>query len=315
MFFDQLMPLHSDVLYQRGDKNDLRLGEVVLTDPQQYAAAQVVLIGCPQDEGVRRNKGRVGAAQAPEAIRRALYRLVAPENEIALFDAGDTRIQPTLEETHTLHSRIVRQMLEDGKRVVALGGGNDLSYADCAALAAVADTVLAINVDAHFDVRADTIRNSGTPYRQLLEEGRILPQNFYEVGSLPMANSAVYRNYLVRKGAHIIDLNALYQQGISTTFERILENRSQAIFWGLDMDVVRAADAPGVSAPNPIGISGYEFCQIGAVAGQDRRTRVFEITEVNPTYDLDSRTARLAAAAVYHFISSLKDEENDKKND
>jgi arginase family enzyme len=29
---------------------------------------------------------------------------------------------------------------------------------------------IAINIDAHFDVRADNPRNSGTPYRQLLEE-------------------------------------------------------------------------------------------------------------------------------------------------
>jgi arginase family enzyme len=33
--------------------------------------------------------------------------------------------------------------------------------------------VLALNVDAHFDVRADSPRNSGTPYRQLLEEGKL----------------------------------------------------------------------------------------------------------------------------------------------
>ena len=43
--------------------------------------------------------------------------------------------------------------------------------------------VLAFNVDAHFDVRADTPRNSGTPYRELLEGGHVEPQRLHQIGS------------------------------------------------------------------------------------------------------------------------------------
>lgn len=34
------------------------------------AAGQVVLVGFPHDEGVRRNGGRVGAKQAPTVVRQ-----------------------------------------------------------------------------------------------------------------------------------------------------------------------------------------------------------------------------------------------------
>ena len=77
-----------DLLYKRNDPNDVRLGEVVRVDRADYEAANVVIIGCPQDEGVQRNKGRIGAAFAPDEIRRALYRLVMPNTaNLALFDA------------------------------------------------------------------------------------------------------------------------------------------------------------------------------------------------------------------------------------
>ncbi|MGB1287308.1 MAG: arginase family protein [Aggregatilineales bacterium] len=300
--FDDLQPVNPDVFYQRNDPNDVRLGEVVMTEQSDYASAEFVLIGCPQDDGVQRNKGRIGAAAAPAAIRRALYKLVAPAN-VSLFDAGNTRIQPSLEETHTVHTGIIRQMIADGKRIISLGGGNDVSYADCAGLAEASETVLALNIDAHFDVRADEVRNSGTPYRQLLEEGLIQPDMFYEVGSLPMSNSTIYRDYLLHKGAHIIDLFSLKAHGINTVFDKILATDTSAIFWGLDMDVVNVAHAPGVSAINVLGLSAGEFCQIAAIAGADKRSRIFEITEVNPVYDIDDRTARLAGAAIYHFLS------------
>jgi formiminoglutamase len=294
------------LFFHTGDPNDRRLGDVVSSEPDAYAEASVVLLGCPQDEGVRRNGGRPGAAEAPNAIRRCLYKLgVAGLEDLRLFDAGDTRILDTLEATHDAHRQLVRQILADGKTLIVLGGGNDVSYPDCAGLAGALPDVLAFNVDAHYDVRADTPRNSGTPYRQLLEEGCVKPGRFYEMGSQPFANSPVYTRYLREKGAHVISLPDLRAQGLTTAFGRILAaSDAGAIFWGLDMDVVRAADAPGVSAPNPTGLAGDELCAIATLAGNDPRTRLLELSEVNPAFDVDQRTCRLAAVVIWSFLAA-----------
>lgn len=305
--FDKTTPADSTVFYRRDDPNDVRLGETVRVAPEDYEAADVVLLGLPQDEGVQRNKGRAGAKDAPDAIRRCLYKYVDIAG-VTLFDAGNTTLQSTLEATHDAHRELVRQILRDGKRLVVLGGGNDTSYPDCAALAQeTAGDILAFNIDAHFDVRADTVRNSGTPYRQLLEEGHIQPRNFYEIAYQPFANASSYVDYLAQQGVRTFDLTAVHTAGIEALLRRLsAHNPAEAIFWGLDMDVVRGADAPGVSALNPSGLTGEEFCRIGDIAGKDRRSRIFEITEVNPRYDIDDRTCRLAAAAIWHFLAAQK---------
>ncbi|MCA9905968.1 MAG: arginase family protein, partial [Anaerolineae bacterium] len=227
------------LLYHRGDVNDVRLGETVRVDPADYAAAEVVLLGLPQDEGVRRNQGRLGAGAAPDAIRASLYKLVALEH-VRLFDIGNTIIQPTLEDTHALHQSIARQIIRDGKTLLVLGGGNDTSYPDCSALALEMNgQIAAFNIDAHFDVRADAIRNSGTPYRQLLDEGHVAPGSFYEIGYQPFANSATYVRYLADKGVTAISRDEVGERGIGAVLRDILgQSRADAIFWGLDMDVV-----------------------------------------------------------------------------
>src|SRR4051794_17000171 len=46
------------------------------------------LIGFASDEGVRRNFGRVGAAQGPSAIRRVLERLPVHQ-PVEIYEAGD----------------------------------------------------------------------------------------------------------------------------------------------------------------------------------------------------------------------------------
>jgi formiminoglutamase len=305
--FQETVRPAEQLLYQRNDPHDPRLGEVVKSKATDYAAARTVILGCPQDEGVRRNKGRPGAAQAPDEIRRCLYRLAAPpEPDFSLFDLGNTSIQPTLEETHRLQQSIVRQLIKDGKSVICLGGGNDISYPDCSALALDEPDLLAFNIDAHFDVRFDIPCNSGTPYYQLLEEAFIQPPNFYEMGSLPFSTSAAHRRYLLEKGAHIYSLDDLQRQGIEPTFQAILqETAAGAIFWGFDLDAVSAADAPGVSAPNPLGFSGSEFCRLARLAGQDPRTLLVEFSEVNPQFDLDGRTCRLVAAAIFYYLTAL----------
>lgn len=291
------------LFFRRDEAGDPRLGEIVRWQPADYPDAKFVLFGCPQDEGVRRNGGRVGAAAAPDAIRRWLYRLVAPEN-IQLFDLGSTIIQPTLEATHAIQQQIVRQLISDGKIIISLGGGNDLSYPDCAALAQSGGDVLAFNVDAHLDVRESLIRHSGTPYRMLLEEGIVKPQHFYEMAYQPFAVSQHHLRYLKEIGATAHSLADLRGRGFLNSFQEILAQQGvDRIFWGIDMDSVHINEAPGVSAPNSLGLTGSELCSLVTLVARDPRTRILEFTEVNPTYDIDFRTCRLTATAIWHFLT------------
>jgi len=301
-------PTDTALYFTRNDTADPRLGDRVNRGGGVYGLATVAIIGCPQDEGVRRNKGRPGAAQGPAEIRRALYKMtVNGLGGLGIVDAGDVVPQATLEDTHAALQVAVAQLLADGKRVVVLGGGNDISYPDCAALAKHAGDILAFNIDAHFDVRPDAQRNSGTPYRQLLEEGLLKGPRFFELGSQPFCNAAAHADYLSERRAHVVPLDALRAKGLARVVRRALREAeaAKAVFWGFDLDVVNAAEAPGVSAPNPLGLSGAELCELAALAGAEPRTRIVEFTEVNPAFDVDGRTSRLAAAAVWHYLAAL----------
>lgn len=290
--------------YQRNDPNDPRMGETITHTPEDYEQADIIILGCPQDDGVKRNHGRPGAKHAPKTIREQLYKLPALES-VTVFDLGDTRVDAELEVVHARHQLLVRQVLRDGKRLVVLGGGNDVSFADASALALEESDVAALNIDTHFDVREDVRCHSGTPYRQLLEGSFLQPERFFELGFQPFANSVTYSQYLTDAGVRCVSCEELQTQGVSTVLRDVLTVHAKALFWGIDMDVVRAADAPGVSAVNPAGLSAQELLEIARIAGQDTRTRVFEITEVNPEFDNDARTSRLAAISIWYFMQGV----------
>ncbi len=303
------------LFFSRNDPNDPRLGEIIKSDPDHYKTADIVIIGCPQDEGVLRNNGRIGAALAPDAIREQFYRLTPFNFVKKVFDLGNIVIGRTLEETHDTHKEVVAQVLRDGKRCVVLGGGNDVSYPDGLAMAEVfgPEWWLAINVDSHLDVRLAPERNSGTPYRQLLDEGHLKPEYFFEVGFQTHLCSPVYYDYIRSLGVNRISLELLrsrseadleLKEAIKQKFIR--HSESLNTFFGFDLDVIRSADAPGTSAPSPLGLRAGEFIQLVKYAASLANTRIIEFSEVNPNFDEDNRTTKLVAIAMHRFCTGVQ---------
>ena len=303
-----------NVFFSRNDPHDPRLGEIVSTDEKDYATADIVILGCPQDEGVRRNNGRVGAADAPNAVREQFYKLTPFNIKKKLVDLGDVRIGGSLEETHETHCAVVAKILSDGKRLIVIGGGNDISYPDGVAMAKVfgPDKWIGINIYSHLDVIIAEQRNSGTPYRQLLEEGHLLPNCFYEVGYQTHFASPVYYKYLRDLGVHRISLELLRSREeadmeIKDQIRQRFIGQSSSLntFFGFDLDAVRSADAPGTSTPSPLGLRAGEFITLVKYAASLANTKIIEFSEVNPKYDMDNRTTRLVGIAMHRFISHV----------
>lgn len=312
--FEKTSRPNTNLFFTRDDKNDPRLGEIVGREEKDYKAADIVILGCPQDEGVRRNNGREGAALAPSAIREQFYKLTPFNIKKNLFDLGDVKIGSTLEETHETQIAIVSQVLRDGKRLIVLGGGNDISYADGVAMAEVfgPEWWIGINIDSHLDVRIAEQRNSGTPYRQLLEEGHLLPKYFYEVAYQTHFCSPVYYEYIRGLGVNRISLEMLRSreeadQEIKEQVRKRFIGQSSSLntFFGFDMDAVRSSDAPGTSAPSPLGLRAGEFITLVKYAASLANTKLIEFSEVNPKYDADNRTTKLVAIGMHRFCSGL----------
>lgn len=311
--FQNLTPSDDKVFFKRGDAHDLRLGETI--PGTSYQDASVVILGCPQDDGVTRNGGREGAGLAPEAIREQFYKLTPFGITAKISDIGNVAFSNSLEETHDRLTETVKKILEDGKKLIILGGGNDISYADGKAMSATygAGNWLAVNIDAHFDVRQAQQRNSGTPYRQLLDEKLIRPDYFYETAYQPQFASPHYYRYLQNLGVNLISLDQLRSRETSDLELRelirqkfISHSQSLSAFFGFDLDAVRSSDAPGTSAPSPIGLRAGEFLNIVDFAAKLVNTKIIEFTEVNPNFDVDDRTTKLVAIAMHRFCSAQK---------
>jgi arginase family enzyme len=165
-----------------------------------------------------------------------------------------------------------------------------------------------IMLDAHFDVR-EVVENritSGTPFRRILEELKLPGERFVEIGANGAVNAKVHFDYLVGKKARVFSLHETRVKGMQALFSKAIEiagHGTDGIFVSIDLDSVAQAFAPGVSAPSPEGLTPEEVCLAAYLAGQSPKTRYLDIMELNPIFDQDNRTARLAVAILHAFLS------------
>lgn len=286
------------------DPNDILMGDVIHTDLKEYDTATHILVGCPQDIGVERNHGRLGAAKAPAAVRAMLHKLKPPRNaQSNVLDLGDIVFSTDLGIMHEALYRIVHQALSDKKIVMVIGGGNDCSLPDAKAVSSLYPDFHAINMDAHLDMRIHEQIHSGTPYRNLIEGGYLKASHLHEVGIQSWANSPRYLDLAQEMGVNIHTYHTIRNMGKTAFFNTLFNTIGTApLFAGLDMDCVRAADAPGVSASSTIGFSANDIIEFARRCREHVHPPVFEITEVNPDFDIDGHTARLAAQTIYTFM-------------
>ena len=270
------------------------------------------ILGFSSDEGVSRNNGRVGAVGGPEAIQKAMCNLPV-HNAITLFDAGNVLCDnQDLEAAQKLLGQKVSEILKTGCVPVVLGGGHEISWGHFQGLirAFPDDNIGIINIDAHFDLRDAEVSTSGTPFRQIynFQENRNGAFHYLVLGIQKHSNTkALFEtadrlnvNYYYDSDFHMMHLPILEQAIMD------LADKVDKLYLSIDMDAFNVSHAPGVSAVNIRGISPDEVTlRVLKTIAQTGKLHSIDIAEVNPKFDQDGRTAKLAAYLAYELVGEL----------
>ncbi len=295
------------------------------TDPLPPSAVKVAFLGFCCDEGIRLNRGRSGASDGPDSIRKALCNLPCDfTKEFLIYDAGNILCDEVpLSESQEALASAVAQLKALGCFPIVLGGGHELAYGTWSGLNRhlVTNKTLTsmkiVNFDAHFDLRpytsdADHIASgpsSGTMFRQIADDCKNAGQNF---------------NYLclgIQKRGNTIDLfktannlNTDYWLAVDMVNEPLgllaerLDEKIQNdnhLYVTLCTDVIASSFAPGVSAPQPLGLHPEMVTQLIKQLIRSGKAEGFDIAEVSPRFDHDNVTASLASTVIFAVVNAL----------
>lgn len=326
---------------------DLEDGELGLRWHQKITAATssstdgIMLLGFACDEGVYRNKGRIGAYSAPQIIRRALANLAWHHNK-AVFDGGDVCCDDAeLEAAQHRLGNNVEHALANHNQVIVFGGGHEIAWGSFQGIARHLKNITEsnqqktpprigiINFDAHFDLRnppqkeqlsegssEQQLGSSGTPFHQIAQYCKTngWPFNYACLGLNRGSNTqALYKkaddlDVLYFDDTEMTHANfPLIQQGLSHFIDQ-----NDYLYLTIDIDVFPASTAPGVSAPAVRGVSleiiEPLICHILKAKNHHGKSKLLlaDMAEFNPNFDIDNQTARLAARLAWTIAHGMK---------
>ncbi|MFC5045298.1 formimidoylglutamase [Aquimarina hainanensis] len=270
----------------------------------------ISILGYECDEGVARNKGRVGAVAGPNAIRKMLAPLSNHfKKDTQIFDVGNIICQNNdLERSQRSASDIISYLIENKSFPIVLGGGHDLAYAHYNGIKKCSTNkkIGVINLDAHFDLRTVTDKpNSGTPFYQIAKENGNIHylclgiqkasnnRELFETAKALNVQHLENTEYTLENKAHVLQ-----------TINDFI-NEVDYVYLTIDLDGFSSAIAPGVSAPSPFGFGVAIASETIKCICDSKKLISVDLVELNPTYDIDNSTARLAARLIYNIIETL----------
>ena len=247
------------------------------------------LIGLPYDAG---SSFLTGARLAPPVIRQALHStsgnswsesLIDTSAPEILDDAGDLPLEQDDSARPAIEAAL-RRLVSEGRTPIALGGDHSITFPILSALRPAWPTLSILHLDAHpdlYDEFEGRRFSHASPFARIMEHG--LADSLTQVGI--RAQTGHQRQQAERFGVETIDMRA-WARGARPVLHGPL-------YVSIDLDALDPAFAPGVSHPEPGGLSVRELLDLvqslpGPIAGAD-------IVELNPTLDPMGLTARVAA--------------------
>jgi len=301
-----------------GRKSDqqLCLHEKVKFDAiDNIAENTIAILGYACDEGVKRNQGRVGAAAGPDTIRRQLGKMPNHlDAEVKFVDCGNVECgNGDMEAAQSMLEQKVLQLLGQKVFPILIGGGHDIAYGHYNGISkyiGTNETVGIINFDAHFDLRSnENGNNSGTPFFQIAEDckenGSVF--KYFCLGIRKDANDKTLFKTANDLGVDYIENKGFSKEYAKAIVMKLLDfiQKVDYIYLTIDMDGFSSAYAPGVSAPSPLGFRPKIVLETLEIVIQSKKLISMDIAEMNPTYDIDNQTAKLAASLIHHVMHGI----------
>ncbi len=253
-----------------------------------------------------RNSSNKGTASAPDKIRQQLYKLNS-SGKAKILDLGNLKIGHSLKDTYVAVTEIIFELVSNHVIPIVLGGSQDLTYALYLAYENLNQPIKLVSIDPKFDLgyKKDDFDSQSYLGQIILEKGKNL-FNYTNLGF-----QSYYCNKEELNLINKLNFDAYRLGYIRSNLPDIEPVLRDANILSLDISSIKQADAPAHKFPSPNGFYSEEICQLARYAGISDNLSTFGIFELNPVFDNNYQTSRLAAQIIWYFIDGVNARQKD----
>lgn len=272
-----------------------------LSFPTDCSSAKAVVIGIPFDTG---STWRPGCRLAPLRIREVsqnieTYDPVVKKDAATLpvADAGDVVECVLPDRMVGTVGKVVSVFHSENKLVASLGGDHTVTLG---ALKGLGERKALVMFDAHLDYRDEYPVGEKVTHATVLRRACEWGLVEYAILVGVRAPSREEVETLEREG----QVEIVYAWATEGEVKDAFSTLNGGVYISVDIDVLDPSIAPGVSCPEPGGLTYTQLCKAFS-ALQDFKVVGLDIVEVNPLLDVNDLTSYVAAKLLSKLLMVL----------
>jgi agmatinase len=270
-----------------------------------------VIIGVPYEDNAKIYSK--GATQAPKKIREAssffsgqslTEQSIHQQNALDLMDLDENLSYEKMQEKL---SDNVQKILQKEALPIVLGGDHSIALGTVKGLqASEIEIDCIVWLDAHLDLMNEYPEGNeftrATVLKRILDLDIVDPKDIFFIGS--RGHNIGLEEIEIVKSLEMNVIEAKTFQNRNSLLGALskIEQGKKKIYLSLDIDVLDPAFAPGVSVPEPGGLSTRELFEIINLLAKE--IICFELVEVNPKLDVNDITSKVACKAIFELFDS-----------
>lgn len=266
----------------------------------------LALIGV--EEG-RNSTGNEKTCNAPDEIRKELYRLNKGSFNPKIADLGNIKSGNSVNDTYVALSGIVSTLLEKKIIPIIIGGSQDLTFAQYKGYEFLNKSIDCIIIDHGFDLgnlkENEEINSNNYLYKIITHH----PNYLFNVSVIG------YQTYFVCQPLletfEKLNFDSYRLGEVRSNMEDLEPVIRCADMVSFDIGSIKMSDAPAIFQPNPNGFYGEEACRITRYAGMSDKLTSIGFYNMNPEFDNRNQTASLISQMIWYFIEGYYNRKND----
>ncbi|MHA1743225.1 MAG: arginase family protein [Candidatus Heimdallarchaeota archaeon] len=167
-------------------------------------------------------------------------------------------------------------------------------------------------IDAHLDLMdkypSGQKKTRATVLRRILELELIQPEDVYFIGSRGHNLGMEEVDFLKKHTMQLLQPKDFENKETVNDFLKEILAEKAPLYVSLDLDVLDPSYAPGVSVPEPAGLTPRELFFI--LQKLANKISCFEVVELNPFRDFNNFTAMIVCKIIFSLAENLEKKEN-----
>ncbi len=272
--------------------------EILHAHSEGWGDADIVIIGCGEQRGHINTKL---LSQAPDAIRKTLYRMFDWHDDIKVADAGNLLQGATIADSRAALTAVLQDLHQAGKVAIVIGGSQDLTLEQYKAFEKSEAIVDAAVIDMLIDLNETESIDDTSYLMEMLTGHQNFIRNFTHIGF-----QSYYVNPLLLQTLDSLKFDCIRLGHARENLEEIEPTLRQCDLLSVDMKAMKFSDAPFLEIASPNGFTGDEMCQLMRYAGMAQHLSSLGIYGYIPENDKNDVGAQQIAQMLWYFVDGYR---------